>query len=46
MSTSSLTFKAGGTLEESNFYLERTADEELPKALLRGEGQGKVHELL
>lgn len=37
MSTSSLTFKAGGTLEESNFYLERTADEELPKALLRGE---------
>ena len=37
MSTESLTFKAGGTLEESNFYLERSADEELPKALLRGE---------
>ena len=37
MSTESLTFKAGGTLEESNFYLERSADEELPNALLRGE---------
>lgn len=37
MSTESLTFKAGGTLEESNFYLERSADEELPQALLRGE---------
>lgn len=37
MSTLSLTFKAGGTLEESNFYLERAADEGLPQALLRGE---------
>ncbi|HPH29678.1 MAG TPA: AAA-like domain-containing protein, partial [Pseudomonadota bacterium] len=37
MSNESLTFQAGGTLEESNFYLERSADEELPQALMRGE---------
>ena len=37
MRTPSLTFKAGGTLKEAHFYIERTADDELPAALLRGE---------
>ena len=37
MRTPSLTFKAGGTLKEANFYIERPADDELPSALLRGE---------
>jgi hypothetical protein len=37
MNTPSLSFKAGGTLKESNFYLERSADRELLTALLRGE---------
>ncbi len=37
MSLPSLTFKAGGTLKESNFYIERAADQELTSALLRGE---------
>lgn len=36
MRTPSLTFKAGGTLKEANFYIERSADDELPAALLPG----------
>lgn len=32
-----LRFKAGGTLTEEHFYIERAADQALPAALLRGE---------
>ncbi|HNN97005.1 MAG TPA: AAA-like domain-containing protein, partial [Pseudomonadota bacterium] len=34
---SPLRFKAGGTLTEAHFYVERDADQALPAALLRGE---------